>query len=236
MIDARTVRRAVGAAAMGNPVEWFDYGVYSFVAVIIARQFFPGGEDGSGLLATFAIFAVAYLVRPLGGLVLGPLVDRIGRRRVLALTIVMMSAATFAIGLLPTYAQVGVLAPILLLTARLVQGFATGGEYGGAAAFIAEYAPDRRRGFYCSFLETGTLGGFVLAAGLVTTLQLTLPPQDMESWGWRVPFLVAGPLGLIGLRLRSKLEDTPAFRMLQQEQDVPDAPMRELLTRVGARS
>ncbi|WP_214371286.1 MFS transporter [Pseudonocardia sp. H11422] len=183
------------------------------------------------MIATFAIFAIAYLVRPFGGLVLGPLGDRIGRKRVLALTIIMMSAATFAIGLLATYAQIGILAPILLLVARLVQGFATGGEYGGAAAFIAEYAPDRRRGFYCSFLEFSTLGGFVLAAGMETTLQLTLPPDAMETWGWRVPFLVAGPLGLVGLYLRSKLEDTPAFQQLESDDDVSEAPLRELLTR-----
>jgi MHS family proline/betaine transporter-like MFS transporter len=229
-VDERTVRKAVGAAAMGNLVEWFDYGIYSYVAIYIAMSFFPGGDSGSNVALTFALFAVAYLVRPLGGMILGPLGDRVGRKRVLALTIVVMSVASFAIGLLPTFGAVGWLAPILLVIARLVQGFATGGEYGGAAAFIAEYAPDKRRGFYCSFLEFGTTGGFVLAAGLVTVLQLGLSPEAMASWGWRIPFLVAGPLGLVGLYLRSKLEDTPAFLELEQKHQVSESPLKETLT------
>lgn len=229
-VDERTVRKAVGAAAMGNLVEWFDYGIYSYVTIYIAMNFFPGGDENANVAFTFALFAVAYLVRPLGGIILGPLGDRIGRKRVLALTIVVMSAASFAIGLLPTFDAVGWLAPILLVIARLVQGFATGGEYGGAAAFIAEYAPDKRRGFYCSFLEFGTTGGFVLAAGLVTALQLGLSEEAMASWGWRLPFLIAGPLGLVGLYLRSKLEDTPAFRELEERQGVSDSPLKEALT------
>jgi MFS transporter, MHS family, proline/betaine transporter len=229
-VDERTVRKAVGAAAMGNLVEWFDYGIYSYVTIYIAMSFFPGGDENANVALTFALFAVAYLVRPLGGTILGPLGDRIGRKRVLALTIVVMSAASFAIGLLPTFGAVGWLAPILLVIARLVQGFATGGEYGGAAAFIAEYAPDKRRGFYCSFLEFGTTGGFVLAAGLVTVLQLGLSPEAMASWGWRIPFLIAGPLGLVGLYLRSRLEDTPAFRELEQRHQVSESPLKETLT------
>jgi MHS family proline/betaine transporter-like MFS transporter len=229
-VDERTVRKAVGAAAMGNLVEWFDYGIYSYVTIYIAMSFFPGGDENANVALTFALFAVAYLVRPLGGTILGPLGDRIGRKRVLALTIVVMSAASFAIGLLPTFGAVGWLAPILLVVARLVQGFATGGEYGGAAAFIAEYAPDKRRGFYCSFLEFGTTGGFVLAAGLVTALQVGLSAEAMATWGWRIPFLIAGPLGLVGLYLRSKLEDTPAFRELEERHQVSESPLKETLT------
>ncbi|HLU54524.1 MAG TPA: MFS transporter [Pseudonocardia sp.] len=228
-VDERTVRKAVGAAAMGNLVEWFDYGIYSYVAIYIAMNFFPGGDEGANIALTFALFAVAYLVRPLGGTILGPLGDRIGRKRVLALTIVVMSGASFAIGLLPTFDAAGWVAPILLVIARLVQGFATGGEYGGAAAFIAEYAPDRKRGFYCSFLEFGTTGGFVLAAGMVTVLQLGLSPEAMASWGWRIPFLIAGPLGLVGLYLRSKLEDTPAFLEMEESHQVSESPLKETI-------
>jgi MFS transporter, MHS family, proline/betaine transporter len=230
-VDERTVRKAVGAAAMGNLVEWFDYGIYSYVTIYIAMSFFPGGNENANVGLTFALFAVAYLVRPLGGTILGPLGDRIGRKRVLALTIVVMSAASFAIGLLPTFGAVGWLAPTLLVFARLVQGFATGGEYGGAAVFIAEYAPDKRRGFYCSFLEFGTTGGFVLAAGLVTALEVGLPAEAMAAWGWRLPFLIAGPLGLVGLYLRSKLEDTPAFRELEEQQQVSESPLKETITK-----
>jgi MFS transporter, MHS family, proline/betaine transporter len=230
-VDERTVRRAVGAAAMGNLVEWFDYGIYSYVTIYIAMNFFPSGDENANVAFTFALFAVAYLVRPLGGTILGPLGDRIGRKKVLALTIVVISGASFAIGLLPTFGAVGWLAPILLVIARLVQGFATGGEYGGAAAFIAEYAPDKRRGFYCSFLEFGTTGGFVLAAGLVTVLELGLSPEAMGAWGWRIPFLIAGPLGLVGLYLRSRLEDTPAFRELEEHQQISTSPLKETLTK-----
>src|SRR5690606_15457833 len=129
-VDERTVRKAVGAAAMGNLVEWFDYGIYSYVAIYIAMNFFPGGDEGANIALTFALFAVAYLVRPLGGTILGPLGDRIGRKRVLALTIVVMSGASFAIGLLPTFDAAGWVAPILLAIARPVQGCATGGAYG----------------------------------------------------------------------------------------------------------
>jgi MFS transporter, MHS family, proline/betaine transporter len=231
-VDEPTVRKAVGAAAMGNLVEWFDYGIYSYVVVYITLNIIPGGsEEGAGPFYALAIFAVAYLVRPFGGIILGPLGDRIGRKKVLALTIVVMSAASFCIGLLPTYAAVGFLAPVLLILLRMVQGFATGGEYGGAAAFIAEYAPDRRRGFYCSFLELGTTGGFVLAAGLVTALEFGLTDEAMGAWGWRVPFLIAGPLGLIGLYLRNKLEDTPAFLELEQKAQVSESPLRDVLTK-----
>jgi Arabinose efflux permease len=231
-VDERTVRKAVGAAAMGNLVEWFDYGIYSYVVAYITLNLIPGGDSASaGPFYALAIFAVAYLVRPFGGIILGPLGDRIGRKKVLALTIVVMSGASFCIGLLPTYAMVGIIAPIMLILLRVIQGFATGGEYGGAAAFIAEYAPDKRRGFYCSFLELGTTGGFVLAAGMVTALQVGLSEDAMATWGWRVPFLIAGPLGLVGLYLRSKLEDTPAFLALEEMAQVSESPLKDVLTK-----
>lgn len=231
MVDESTIRKAVGAAAMGNLIEWFDYGIYSYVTVYIALNLFPPGGAASNNVLVLATFAISFLVRPFGGLILGPLGDRIGRKRVLALTIVVMSAASFVLGLLPTFSAVGWWAPALLVCTRLVQGFATGGEYGGAAAFIAEYAPDKRRGFYCSFLELGTTGGFVLAAGLVTVLQLVLPPEAMQTWGWRLPFLIAGPLGLMGLYLRSKLDETPAFRELEAEQRESNSPLRDVFVK-----
>ena len=141
--DPALVRRAVKAAALGNAMEWFDFGVYSYIAVTLGKVFFPSGNPTAQLLATFGAFAAAFLVRPLGGMVFGPLGDRIGRQKVLALTMIMMAVGTFAIGLIPSYATIGVGAPVLLLLARLVQGFSTGGEYGGASTFIAEYAPDK---------------------------------------------------------------------------------------------
>jgi MHS family proline/betaine transporter-like MFS transporter len=214
VIDETAVKRAVKAASLGNAMEWFDFGVYSYLAVTLGHVFFPSGNDTAQLLSSFATFAVSFLVRPLGGAVFGPMGDRIGRKRVLALTMIMMAVGTFAIGLIPSYAAIGFWAPTLLILFRLVQGFSTGGEYGGASTFIAEYAPDRRRGFFGSFLELGTLAGYVGAAGLVTALTAALGDAGMRDWGWRVPFLVAGPIGLIGLYLRLRLDETPAFRRL----------------------
>ncbi|MBZ4318551.1 MFS transporter [Streptomyces huiliensis] len=215
--DERLVRRAVKAAALGNAMEWFDFGVYSYLAVVIGDVFFPSGDGVVRLLSSLATFAVAFLVRPLGGLFFGPLGDRVGRKRVLALTMVLMAAGTFAIGLIPSYAVIGFWAPVLLIGFRMLQGFSTGGEYGGASTFIAEYAPDKRRGYYGSFLEFGTLAGYVGAAGLVTVMSTWLGGDGMREWGWRVPFLVAGPLGLVGLYLRLRLEETPAFRKLAED-------------------
>ncbi|MCY0928996.1 MFS transporter [Streptomyces sp. H27-H1] len=213
--DEATVMRAVKAASLGNAMEWFDFGVYSYLAVTLGHVFFPSGNDTTQLLSSFATFAVAFLVRPLGGMFFGPMGDRLGRKRVLALTMIMMAVGTFAIGLIPSHDTIGLWAPALLILFRLIQGFSTGGEYGGASTFIAEYAPDKRRGFFGSFLEFGTLAGYVGAAGLVTTLYAVLDDGQMEAWGWRIPFLVAGPLGLVGLYLRLRLDETPAFLKLE---------------------
>ncbi|BAC72887.1 MFS transporter [Streptomyces avermitilis] len=213
--DERAVKRAVKAASLGNAMEWFDFGIYSYLAVTIGHVFFPSGNGTVQLLSSFATFAVSFLVRPLGGMVFGPMGDKVGRKKVLALTMILMAIGTFAIGLIPPYATIGFWSPVLLILFRLVQGFSTGGEYGGASTFIAEYAPDKRRGFFGSFLEFGTLAGYVGAAGLVTVLTTVLGSGGMESWGWRVPFLVAGPIGLVGLYLRLKLDETPAFQKLE---------------------
>ncbi|MBY8878614.1 glycine betaine/L-proline transporter ProP [Actinacidiphila acidipaludis] len=210
--DLPKVRLAVGAAALGNTMEWFDFGVYAYLAGTLGKVFFPSGSSGTQVVSTFATFAAAFLVRPLGGLVFGPLGDRIGRQKVLAVTMIMMAASTFAVGVLPSYAAVGLLAPLLLLLCRLVQGFSTGGEYAGATTYIAEYAPDRRRGFLGSWLDFGTFVGYSLGSGLVTVLTALVGADGLEHWAWRIPFLVAGPLGVVGLYMRLKLEDTPAFK------------------------
>ncbi|MFG3292791.1 glycine betaine/L-proline transporter ProP [Streptomyces sp. NPDC048179] len=230
--DPALVKRAVKAAALGNAMEWFDFGVYSYIAVTLGKVFFPSGNPTAQLLSTFGAFAAAFLVRPLGGLVFGPLGDRVGRQKVLAVTMIMMAAGTFAIGLIPSYATIGVGAPILLLAARLVQGFSTGGEYAGASTFIAEYAPDKKRGFFGSWLEFGTLAGYIGGAGLVTLMTALLSSDDLTAWGWRIPFLIAGPMGIIGLYLRMRLEETPAFaaEVAKSERSRPKVPLREMIT------
>ncbi len=212
-VEPATLRKAITGSAVGNATEWYDYGVYAYVATEIADNFFPN----TGLVGTFLVFAVSFVLRPLGGIFWGPLGDRIGRQRVLAMTILMMAAATFLVGVLPTYDQVGFWAVVLLVLLRVVQGFSTGGEYGGAATFMAEYAPDKKRGFFGSFLEFGTIAGFTLAIGIVFVTESIIGEAAMTDWGWRVPFLIGGPIGLIGLYVRLKLEDTPVFRELADE-------------------
>lgn len=224
--DEAAVKRAVKATALGNAMEWFDFGVYSYLAVIIGKVFFSGAGDTVQVIASLATFAAAFLVRPLGGMFFGPLGDRVGRKKILALTMIMMAAATLSIGLIPSYATIGVWAPVLLILCRMVQGFSTGGEYGGAATFIAEYAPDKRRGFWGSFLEFGTLIGYTVAASLVTALTLLLSDDAMQQWGWRIPFLVAGPLGLVGLYLRLRLDESPAFKKLEEAGSPPPSTRR----------
>lgn len=213
--DEPAVKRATKAAALGNAMEWYDFGIYSYLAATLGEVFFPSGNHTAQLLSTFATFAVAFLVRPIGGMVLGPLGDKIGRKTILALTMIMMAIGTFAIGLIPSHGTIGIWAPALLIFFRLVQGFSTGGEYGGASTFIAEYAPDKRRGYFGSYLEFGTLAGYVGASGLVVALTSLLSDDQMLHWGWRIPFLVAAPLGFIGLYLRLRLDETPAFQKLE---------------------
>jgi len=220
------LKRAIAAAALGNATEWFDYGIYAYGLAYISAALFPGNAASATLFA-LGTFAISFLIRPLGGLFWGPLGDRLGRKRVLALTVLLMSGATLLVGVIPSYSSIGWLAPAALIVLRMLQGFSTGGEYGGAATFMAEYAPDDRRGFCGSFLEFATLAGFSLGALLMLGCSLMLGDQAMHSWGWRLPFLVAAPLGLVGCYLRSRLEETPVFRELEEkahnknEQSVP---------------
>lgn len=225
-VDEATVRTSVAAAALGNCMEWFDFGVYSYLAATIGHVFFPT-DHVTSLLSSFAVFGVAFMVRPLGGFVFGPLGDKVGRIRILAITIITMSAGTFAIGVIPGFDQIGIWAPVLLVLARLVQGFSAGGEYGGAATFVVEFAPDDRRGFLAAWLDFGTLAGYSFGALIVTGLTLGLSSHAMSSWGWRVPFLLAGPLGLFGLYLRLRLEDSPAYQRLAGTGQVSRSPLKE---------
>lgn len=233
-VDPATLKKVIVAAAIGNFVEWFDFAVYGFLATTIALQFFPSGDAGAGLLKTFAVFAVAFAFRPLGGIFFGMLGDRIGRKRTLAMTILLMAAATTLIGLLPTYAAIGVTAPILLTIIRCAQGFSAGGEYAGACAYLMEHAPHDKRAWYGSFVPVSTFSAFAAAAVVAYALEASLSAQAMGSWGWRLPFLIAAPLGLVGLYLRWKLDETPAFQAVAEEHDVAHSPLKETLRHHGA--
>ena len=213
-VPPRVLRRAIAASAIGNATEWFDYGIYAYGVTYISAALFPGSTQEAMLFA-LATFAVSFLVRPFGGVFWGSLGDTLGRKSILALTILLMSGSTLCIGLIPSYDMIGFWAPLLLVSLRMVQGFSTGGEYGGAATFMAEYSPDEKRGLCGSFLEFGTLGGFSLGALLMLGFSIMLGDAAMHDWGWRLPFLVAAPLGFIGIYLRSKMQDTPVFREIE---------------------
>ncbi|KAB7699381.1 glycine betaine/L-proline transporter ProP [Plesiomonas shigelloides] len=227
IIDDAKLKKAITAAALGNAMEWFDFGVYGFVAYALGQIFFPSATPGVQVIAALATFSVPFLVRPLGGIFFGALGDKYGRQKILAITIIIMAISTFCIGLIPSYDSIGIWAPILLLLAKLAQGFSVGGEYSGAAIFVAEYSPDKKRGFMGSWLDFGSIAGFVLGAGVVVVLSSVLGEQRFMAWGWRLPFFLALPLGVIGLYLRHALEETPAFQKHSenlQQHSAADAP------------
>lgn len=228
-VDPATLRRVIVAAAIGNFVEWFDFAVYGFLATTIAQQFFASGDASVALLKTFAVFAVAFAFRPLGGIVFGMFGDRLGRKRILALTILLMAGATTLIGLLPTYSAIGLWAPALLTLIRCVQGFSAGGEYAGACAYLMEHAPRHKRAWYGSFVPVSTFSAFAAAAVIAYALDASLSSEAMASWGWRLPFLIAAPLGLVGLYLRLRMGETPAFQAVEQDHAVAHSPLAETL-------
>ncbi|MCM3653819.1 MFS transporter [Metabacillus litoralis] len=211
------MKQILGGSAFGNMIEWFDYASYGYLATIIAAVFFAPGDKTAALLSTFAVFALSFLVRPIGGLVWGHYGDRIGRKKVLILTMCMMSFSTFLIGLIPSYSSIGILAPILLLVCRIIQGFSASGEYAGASLMIAEHAPKHKRGLFVSMVPASTAAGMLLGAIVASVLEFTLTEPALHSWGWRIPFLLSLPLGLIGLYIRLKMEDSPVFTQMVEE-------------------
>src|SRR5690242_13651989 len=216
------MRRDTLATAIGNFMEWYDFGVYGYIATTIAQVFYPGNSVSAvHLIATFSTLAAAYVVRPLGGFVLGPLGDRVGRKRILVITILLMAVGTTMTGLLPGYSTIGIWAPILLLVARVFQGLSTGGEFVGAMTYLVERAPDHKRGMMVGFLPLGNLVGFVVAGMLVTALQAWLPSHDMLMWGWRIPLLLGAPVGVLALYLRLRIEESPFYKQAGSDTDTP---------------
>jgi MFS transporter, MHS family, proline/betaine transporter len=229
-VEEQAAKKAVTAGAIGNFVEWYDYSVYGFFAPIIASQFFPSEDRVASLLATFAVFAVAFFMRPVGAFVFGHYGDTVGRRNTLAAAIILMGLATLMIGVLPTYGQIGVLAPILLVVARLLQGFSAGGEWSGSAAFMVEYAPQNRRGLYGSWQQFSIVAGLLLGSAMGGLLGAVLSEDALNAWGWRIPFILGMVVALVGLYLRLRVEDTPAFRIVEEKNEVTDAPVKESFT------
>ncbi|KLO27906.1 MFS transporter [Mycolicibacter heraklionensis] len=211
------MQRSIAGTAIGNFMEWYDFGIYGFLATTIAQVFYPSdSSSAAGLIATFGTMAAAFAVRPFGGIIFGALGDRIGRKRILIMTVTLMAVGTTITGLLPSYEDIGIWAPILLIVTRVMQGFSTGGEYVGAMTHISEHAPDRNRGALAGFLPLGTLGGYVMGAAVVTALKSQLPVAEMLRWGWRVPFLLGVPLAVVALYMRLRIDESPVFEELEQ--------------------
>jgi MHS family proline/betaine transporter-like MFS transporter len=214
-------RRAVRAGIIGNTLEWYDFGVYGFLATVLAKQFFPESGQYIGLLQTFGAFGVGFLARPLGSILLGRMGDIVGRKAVLTLTILMMAIGTIAIGVVPTYERIGIAAPLVLLIARVLQGLAAGGEWGNAAAFLAEWAKPGRRGFYGGLLLASVSGGLLLGSGVAACVSTLLSPEQMTDWGWRIPFLLGAALIPVGLYMRRNVQEPPKFRAQASAGEVP---------------
>ncbi|WP_430298163.1 MFS transporter [Sinomonas sp. B1-1] len=204
-------RKAIIAGGIGNAVEWVDWAVYTTFSSVFAHHFFPSGDPVAALLATLAIFAVGFVMRPVGAAIMGAYADRKGRKKGLVLTIGMMAGATAVIGIAPTYEAVGILSPLILVAARIVQGFAAGGEFGSSSAFLVEYAAPRRRAFAGSWQQVSVGAGVLLASGMGAIVTSSLPKEALDGWGWRAAFIAAALLGLVGLWLRSSVAETNSF-------------------------
>ncbi|MCC8969987.1 MFS transporter [Bradyrhizobium brasilense] len=209
--------KAVAGAGIGNVLEWYDFTVYAYLAGILGTKFFVAGDENTALLATFAVFGVGFVARPLGGLLIGLFGDKYGRKPALLLTFLMIACSTGLIGVLPTYASVGIAAPILLVLARLMQGLSAGGEWGGAASFLVEWAPAHRRGLYGSLHPCAITLGLLLGSGVTGGLTTTLGSAVMADWGWRIPFLVGALIGPLGFYVRRNVDETPIFKRAMLE-------------------
>lgn len=215
VVERPHLRKAIIGAMVGNGMEWYDFGIYGYLTATMTTVFVPNIAPKWQLLVVLAGFAVSFLARPIGGFYFGPLGDRIGRQRVLAITMILMSVATAAIGLLPSAHTIGYWALVLLMLCRMVQGFSTGGEYAGATTFVSEFSPDKQRGYFSSILDVGSYLGFACGAATVALVTAIVGNSAMHSWGWRLPFLVAIPLGLISLYFRLKIGESPTFEQSQ---------------------
>jgi MFS family permease len=224
-------RRAIVVSTIGNALEWFDFLVYGFFAVIISKLYFPATNPTISLLATWATFGVGFLTRPLGGIVLGAVADRVGRKSALTLTISLMAVGIAFVAFSPTYQSIGVAAPILMLIGRLIQGFSAGGEVGCATAFLVEYAPPRRRGYFGSFQMVAQAIASLLGSLFGAVLTHSLSPEHLYSWGWRVPFVVGLMIVPVGLYLRTKLDESPVFVEKREKDELTASPIRDTATK-----
>lgn len=223
----QSITQVIAASSLGTLIEWYDFYIFGSLAVIIGQQLFPSDAGASALINTLAIFAAGFIVRPFGALVFGRLGDLIGRKYTFLLTLVLMGGSTFLIGLIPSYSSIGYAAPILVLILRLVQGLALGGEYGGAATYVAEHAPVGRRGFFTSWIQTTATLGLFLSLGVIVLTKNLLGAKAFADWGWRIPFLVSILLVVVSIYIRMKMHESPVFSKLKAEGKVSANPLKE---------
>ncbi|MET9773935.1 MFS transporter [Streptomyces sp. NPDC006367] len=222
------LKRIVAASLIGTTIEWYDFFLYGSAAALVFNElFFPDSDPLVGTLLSFLTYAVGFAARPLGALVFGHYGDRLGRKKLLVLSLLLMGGATFAIGLLPTHATIGTAAPVLLTVLRLVQGFALGGEWGGAVLLVSEHGDARRRGFWASWPQTGAPAGQLLATGVLSLLTAVLPDAAFTGWGWRIPFLLSGVLVIVGLWIRLSVDESPVFKQALAQAEARKAEARE---------
>src|SRR4051812_1633951 len=220
-------KKVIFASSLGTVFEWYDFYLYATLAPFFAALFFPKGNETAALLSAFATYAAGFLVRPFGALVFGHVGDVVGRKYTFLVTIVVMGFSTFLVGLLPTYESIGWWAPVLLVTLRLCQGLALGGEYGGAATYVAEHAPDNRRGYDTSWIQTTATLGFFLALAIIALCRMNMDAKVFADWGWRVPFWASVILLAFSVYIRLKLEESPVFRRMKSEGRGSDNPLRD---------
>ncbi|OYV34927.1 MAG: MFS transporter, partial [Rhodospirillales bacterium 20-64-7] len=223
-------RAAIVAGVVGNVLEWYDFAVYGYFVPVISHLFFPASTPIVSLLLTFSVFGVGFVMRPIGSIVFGHYGDTHGRKRALSAVILLMAISTFVVGLLPTYQSIGMAAPLLLVLARLAQGLSGGGEWGGAAAYLVEFAPPNRRGYIGSWQQFSVGAGFLLGSLTAALLSSSLSSEALSAWGWRVPFLLGILVGGVGAYLRLQLDDTPKFTELESQGHVAGLPIREAFT------
>ncbi|MBM4206754.1 MAG: MHS family MFS transporter [Gammaproteobacteria bacterium] len=223
------VRRVIASTMVGNGLEWYDYALYGTFTALISKHFFPAGDDAVALIATFGIFAAGFLMRPLGAMFFGYFGDRYGRKNALALSILLMAFPTACIGLLPTYLEIGIWAPILLTVIRLVQGVAVGGEFGGSIVYLVEHATTRNKNRMGSLSMLSMLVGLLFGAMFAAALAQVMPQADFDEWGWRIPFIFGFFIGIIGLYIRIKLDESPVFTEAKAAGDTSEAPVKEAL-------
>jgi MFS family permease len=224
---SKNIWTIIGASTAGTLIEWYDFYIFGSLATIIAAQFFPTGNDTVALLSTLATFATGFIVRPFGAIVFGRIGDLVGRKYAFLMTLLLMGGSTALIGVLPSYEAVGIWAPVMLLILRLVQGLALGGEYGGAAIYVAEHSPDKSRGFYTSFIQTTATLGLLVSISVIVSTRVYLGDQAFKEWGWRIPFLLSLILVVVSYVLRSKMQESPLFQKLKASGNSSKQPLRD---------